>query len=84
MIGEDGKQFGIVHIAEALRIAKDSGLDVVEVAPNVNPPVCRIMDYPKFKYEQEKREREAKKKTARNPLKGTQSRAAYRRARLPG
>jgi len=45
-----------------MKIAQEAGLDVVEVAPNVNPPVCRVMDYSKFKYEQEKREREAKKK----------------------
>ncbi len=45
-----------------MKIAQESGLDVVEVAPTVNPPVCRIMDYSRFKYEQEKREREAKKK----------------------
>jgi len=62
LIGEDGKQFGVVRINEALRIAQEAGLDVVEVAPNVSPPVCRIMDYSKFKYEQEKKEREAKKK----------------------
>lgn len=52
----------MVDIREAARLAGEAGLDLVEVAPNVNPPVCRIMDYPKFKYEQEKREREAKKK----------------------
>ncbi len=62
LIGEDGKQFGVVKLEEALRIAQSAGLDVVEVAPNVNPPVCRVMDYSKFKYEQEKKEREAKKK----------------------
>jgi len=62
LIGEDGKQFGVVNIEEAMRSAEEAGLDLVEVAPNVNPPVCRIMDYSKFKYEQEKREREAKKK----------------------
>ncbi len=45
-----------------MRIAEEGGRDLVEVAPNVTPPVCRIMDYPKFKYEQEKRERQAKKK----------------------
>ena len=49
-------------IREALEAANQVGLDLVEVAPNADPPVCRIMDYPKFKYEQEKREREAKKK----------------------
>lgn len=47
---------------EALKIAGEAGLDLVEVAANVNPPVCRIMDYSRFKYEQEKKEREAKKK----------------------
>ncbi len=62
LIGVDGKQFGIVDTREALRIAGEAGLDLVEVAPNVNPPVCRVMDYSKFKYEQEKKEREAKKK----------------------
>jgi translation initiation factor IF-3 len=51
-----------VQTGEALRVAEEAGLDLVEVAANVNPPVCRIMDYPKFKYEQEKRERQAKKK----------------------
>ena len=48
-------------LREALKIAQEEGLDLVEVAPNTNPPVCRIMDFNKFKYEQEKREREAKK-----------------------
>lgn len=45
-----------------MRVAQDAGLDLVEVAPNVSPPVCKVMDFPRFKYEQEKREREAKKK----------------------
>lgn len=62
LVGEDGKQYGVVDTREGLRLAQEAGLDLVEVAPNVNPPVCRIMDYSKFKYEQEKREREAKKK----------------------
>ncbi len=53
---------GVVGTEEALRAAQEVGLDLVEVAPNVSPPVCRIMDYSRFKYEQEKREREAKKK----------------------
>ena len=58
-----------MQLAEALRIAESAGLDVVEVAPNVNPPVCRIMDYSRFKYEQEKKEREAKKKQHISHLK---------------
>ncbi len=52
----DGKQIGIVPLQEALRIAEDRGLDLVEVAPNANPPVCRIMDYGKFKYQQSKKQ----------------------------
>jgi len=52
----------VVQLAEALKMAESAGLDVVEVAPNVTPPVCRIMDFSRFKYEQEKKEREAKKK----------------------
>ena len=51
----------MVDIRDAMKVAREAGLDLVEVAPNVNPPVCRVMDYPKFKYEQEKKEREAKK-----------------------
>lgn len=47
---------------DALKIARDTGMDLVEVAPNVRPPVCRIMDYSKYKYDQEKREKEARKR----------------------
>ena len=59
----------MVDIKEALKAAEEVGLDLVEVAPNVSPPVCRIMDYPKFRYEQEKKEREAKKKQHKTHLK---------------
>ena len=69
LIGEDGKQFGVVDINEGLRVAEEAGLDLVEVAPNVNPPVCKVMDYSRFKYEQEKSEREAKKKQHKTHLK---------------
>jgi translation initiation factor IF-3 len=62
LVDAEGKQVGVVTLAQALTAAKDSGLDLVEVAPNVKPPVCKIMDFSRFKYEQEKREREAKKK----------------------
>ncbi len=61
MIGEDGKQIGIVTREEALRAAREEGLDLVEVAPNADPPVCRIMDYGKFLYKRTKRAREARK-----------------------
>ena len=62
MIGTDGQQLGIMAPRDALRLAAESGVDLVEVAPNAKPPVCRIMDYGKYKYEQAKKEREARKK----------------------
>jgi len=57
-----GEQLGIMSVRDALKIAQEKDLDLVEVAPNAKPPVCRIMDYGKFRYEQSKREREARKK----------------------
>jgi translation initiation factor IF-3 len=62
LIGEDGKQLGVVTRNEALAKAEELGLDLVEVAPHAQPPVCRIMDYGKFKYEQSKKAQEARKK----------------------
>ncbi|MGH7724674.1 MAG: translation initiation factor IF-3 [Candidatus Eiseniibacteriota bacterium] len=62
VIGEDGAQLGILAVREALTLAQEKGLDLVEVSPTARPPVCRIMDYGKFKYEQSKRERKARKK----------------------
>lgn len=61
MIGSDGKQLGILPLKDALRAAEEQGLDLVEVAPNSQPPVCRIMDYGKYKYQQSKRSQEARK-----------------------
>ncbi len=61
LIGVDGSQMGIVSGATALQEAMSRGLDLVKIAPQAEPPVCRIMDYGKFKFEQAKREREAKK-----------------------
>ncbi|MGE4553686.1 MAG: translation initiation factor IF-3 [Desulfovibrionaceae bacterium] len=61
VIDEDGTQLGILATQEALAIAHEKGMDLVEVAPNADPPVCRIMDYGKFKYQQQKRQQEAKK-----------------------
>ncbi len=55
MIGADGSQLGIIPTDEAMSIARDNGLDLVEVAPNEKPPVCRIMDFGKFKYQQKKK-----------------------------
>jgi translation initiation factor IF-3 len=62
LVGEDGNQLGVVALNEALAKAEGVGLDLVEVAPNAQPPVCRIMDYGKFKYEQSKKAQEARKK----------------------
>ncbi len=62
VIGSDGEQLGIMAIEEALASAEDEGLDLVEVAPNSRPPVVRIMDYGKYKYEQARKARQAKKK----------------------
>ena len=62
LIGENGDQLGIVSLDEALRKASDVGLDLVEVAPNAQPPVCRLMDYGKYRYEQSKRAQEARKR----------------------
>ena len=62
MIGDAGQQMGIVSISEAIGNAKDAGLDLVEVASNTEPPVCKIMDYGKLKYDQKKKDQESKKK----------------------
>lgn len=58
----EGEQLGIMQVRDALQMAIEQNLDLVEVAPTARPPVCRIMDYGKFKYEQQKRDKEAKKK----------------------
>ncbi len=62
VVTEDGEQLGIMNIRDAVKAAVDRNLDLVEVAPAAKPPVCKIMDYGKFKYEQTKKEREARKK----------------------
>jgi translation initiation factor IF-3 len=68
-VGADGTQIGIVSIQDALQRATDSDLDLVEVAPQANPPVVRIMDYGKYKYERAMRQKEARKKQARVDVK---------------
>ncbi|WP_185955996.1 translation initiation factor IF-3 [Melghirimyces algeriensis] len=62
LIDQDGNQLGIKPLREALRLAQEADLDLVNVAPKAKPPVCRIMDYGKYRYEQSKREKEARKK----------------------
>ena len=68
-MGADGQQIGIVSIDDALGRARDQDLDLVEVAPLAQPPVCRIMDYGKYKYERDVRQKEARKKQARVEVK---------------
>lgn len=62
VIDQEGEQAGIMAIEDALAFAKQSGLDLVEIAPNAEPPVCRVMDYGKFRFEQSKKQQAAKKK----------------------
>jgi len=62
LIDDTGKNIGIVPVEEALKLAREKELDLVEVSPNANPPVCKIMDYGKYKFQQKKKEKEAKKK----------------------
>ena len=69
VIGADGEQLGIISLQEALAAAESQQLDLVEVSPSAVPPVCRIMDYGKFKYQQSKKQQEAKKKQVQVQLK---------------
>lgn len=62
LIGLDGEQLGIVKIADAFRLSEQNDVDLVEIAPNAEPPVCRLMDYGKFKYQEQKRQAEARSK----------------------
>ena len=62
VIGQDGKkQLGVLALGDALNLARSHGVDLVEIAPNATPPVCRIVDFGKFRYEQAKRDKESKK-----------------------
>ncbi len=69
MIGPDGSNLGIVPLKQALKIAQEAELDLVEVSPTANPPVCRVMDFGKFIYERAKKEREARKSQTRIEVK---------------
>ena len=62
VIGENGEQLGVMPSREALRLAEEAGLDLVKIAPTAKPPVCKIVDYGKFRYEQARKEKEARKK----------------------
>lgn len=69
VIGPEAEQLGVVTLQRALELAEEYGLDIVEVAPTANPPVCRIMDFSKYKYDQEKKERRVKKSQKISVLK---------------
>ena len=62
MVGEDGSQLGVMSVKEAMKMAEEAGLDLVKIAPTAKPPVCKIVDYGKYKYELVRKEKEAKKK----------------------
>ena len=69
MIGEDGAQLGIVSVEEALAEAEERGFDVVEMSPNADPPVCRLMDYGKFQFQQSKKRQAARRKQQQTQIK---------------
>ncbi len=62
VVSDDGEQYGVLTLKKALEKAQEAGMDLVEISPNANPPVCKIMDYGKFKYEKTKKDKENKKK----------------------
>ncbi len=74
MIGPDGNQLGIMATREALRIAQEQGLDLVEVAPTAQPPVCRVLDYGKYKFDEAKKQKEARKHAHSMEVKGIRMR----------
>lgn len=62
VVGADGEMVGVISVQEGIELAKDAGMDLVEVSPNAEPPVCKVLDYGKFKYNQQKKANEARKK----------------------
>jgi translation initiation factor IF-3 len=72
VIATDGKQLGVLQLGDALNMARAAGVDLVEIAPNATPPVCRLVDYGKFRYEQAKRDKESKKHQHANKVKEVQ------------
>ena len=77
MIDPEGNQLGVVSIEEAMKAAAGFGLDLVEVSPNAAPPVCKIMDYGRYKYEQTKKKQEAKRKQSTFQVKEIKFRRDY-------
>jgi translation initiation factor IF-3 len=80
LIGAEGEQLGVVSVREALRMSEESGQDLVEVSPEAKPPVCRIMDYGKFKFQMSKRKAAAKKKQKQIQIKEIKLRPATEEA----
>lgn len=72
VIGVDGKQLGVITLSEALNLARAAGVDLVEIAPTATPPVCRVVDYGKYRYEQAKKEKESKKHQHASTVKEVQ------------
>jgi translation initiation factor IF-3 len=72
VIGVDGKQLGVLGLGDALTMARNNAVDLVEIAPNANPPVCRLVDFGKYRYEQAKRDKESKKHQHANRVKEIQ------------
>lgn len=72
VIGSEGNQLGVLPLADAINLARQHGVDLVEIAPNATPPVCRLVDYGKFRYEQSKKDKEAKKHQHANKVKEIQ------------
>ena len=68
LIGKDGEQVGVVSLAEATQLAEEATLDLVEISPNAEPPVCKVMDYGKFVFEKSKAQKEQKKKQKQIPV----------------
>lgn len=69
LIDDQGEKLGIVPVGEAIKLAEERGYDLVEVAPQANPPVCRVMDYGKYRFQQQKREKDARKKQKNQTVK---------------
>ena len=72
VVGQDGRQLGVLQLGEAINMARSQGVDLVEIAPNATPPVCRLVDYGKFRYEQAKKDKEARKHQHANKVKEVQ------------
>jgi len=78
VIGSDGNNLGILNTNEAISMAKDQGLDLIEISPNAKPPVCKIIDMGKFKYDAQKKSKCCKKKTKNSCFKRDKDETSYR------